>query len=112
MSQNKFVSMLGLLLNAPWTLLGLAIAALSIPKRTLVKKDALALVIDVRRIWLVEPFHGKPVKGFTLGNCVLRSDFAIINTINHELIHVRQFTKFPLVFPFLYLFDSIKKWSR
>ena len=39
---------------------------------------------------------------------VLLSDVADSNTYAHEIVHLEQFTKAPLLFPLFYLIESMK----
>lgn len=95
-------------MNLPWSLLGFVYGLLLLPTSIKTDKLALVIVVKVRRLWVNEIFLGRKVRGFTLGNTVLLSNIANDNTYNHEIIHVRQFTKAPFVFPLLYCLQFIK----
>lgn len=94
------------ILNFPWTLLGLAVGLLSVPKGAKFSKTY--FVINVRRLWLNEIYMRRRVRGVTVGSTILLSDSADKFTLDHELVHLKQFQKYPFIFPILYLFELLK----
>lgn len=97
-----------LAMNLPWSLVGLFYGLFALPRSIKTDKLTLVIVVKVRRLWVNEIFLGRRVRGFTLGNTVLLSNVADDNTYDHEIVHVRQFTKAPFVFPILYCLEFIK----
>lgn len=95
-------------MNLPWSLLGLVYGLLLLPSSIKIDKLAFVIVVRARRLWVNEVFLGWRVRGFTLGNTVLLSNLADNTTYDHEIVHVRQFTKKPFVFPILYCLEFIK----
>lgn len=95
-------------LNFPWSLLGLFYGLLLFPTSIKIDKAKPVIIIKVKRLLVNEIFLKRRVRGFTLGNTVLLSDAADSNTYGHEVVHVEQFTKVPLLFPLFYLVESMK----
>lgn len=96
------------ILNFPWSLLGLFCGLLSLPQGIRMDKVQFVMVMNVKRLWINDIFLRRRVRGFTLGNTVLLSDAFDNKTYNHEIVHVKQFIKMPLIFPLFYLAESIK----
>jgi len=98
--------MIPFILNLPWTIIGLLAAIPSGPKSFSISRKPFALVIQVRSFWWCSWLPGyKKMTGLTAGSVVLVTDE---NTLAHELIHVEQFVRVPLIFPILYIWDYIK----
>ena len=104
---NK-IQKIAIVLNFPWSLLGFFYGALSLPANIKIDKAQSVIIVKVKRLWINEIFLGRKVRGFTLGNTVLLSDITDGNIYSHEIIHVEQFTKIPLLFPLFYLVESMK----
>ena len=106
---KQIMKWLVFILNLPWTVLGLVIGILSIPKNLKFRKVGRAMVINVWRIWPSEIYMQRKVRGLAVGSTILLSRFADELTINHELVHIEQFQKVPLIFPLLYLIELVKR---
>ena len=53
------------------------------------------------------------IGAITIGHCVLARDLATLErTLAHELVHVRQYERWGLLFPFLYFWASWQAWRR
>ena len=100
---KKYIS---LILNIPWSIVGIVLAVTSLPvKINSFVSSSLTLVIDVKRVWLIEIFYKGRIKGVALGNIVLLSNVAEPATIKHELVHSKQFINYPFVFMFMYYIE-------
>ena len=99
-------------LNLPWSLFGLFYGFITVPRKMETGTLYLALIVKVRRLWINELFLGHRVKGCPLGNVVLLSDAADSSTYNHEVVHLEQFTRIPLLFPLFYILESMKSGYR
>jgi len=100
------------LLNLPWTTLGILVGAVSLPANVKINRTPTVIVVYVKRLWLNEIFLRRRVWGFTLGNTVLLDKQADGSVYNHELVHIRQFERLPLVFPLLYCVECVRKGYR
>ncbi|MEK7138022.1 MAG: hypothetical protein AAB787_00795 [Patescibacteria group bacterium] len=96
------------LLNIPWTFLGFFIALISLPQNFKFNHQNLVIVAKVKWLWLSSFLIGRKVRGLTLGNVIMLSNAAIDKTLNHEMTHIKQFQRFPLIFPLLYCLDFAK----
>lgn len=106
----KYIS---LILNLPWTFVGLATGIVSIPRRLSHSKEPLALVIRVRSFWWFSWQKGmKRARGMAIGNVVLLGPLEMEKDLEHELIHVRQFERAPLVHPLFYAYQNWKHGYR
>jgi len=101
---------LALILNLPWTALGLLGAIASAPTSIRTHQKPLALIVTVRSFWWL-PGH-KGLRAATLGNVVLLSQKLLPSDLEHELIHVEQNEREPLIKPFLYEWQSLKYGYR
>ena len=93
---------IALMLNLPWTIVGLLAAVLSIPTGIGWSSDPIAIVINVRSFWWyawVPSLHG--VRALTDGHVILLGPHLLPHDLEHERIHVRQAIRLPFVFPFL-----------
>ena len=97
------------ILNIPWTLIGILMVVVLIYKSVLVKISDKTFVLIVQRLWINEIFLRRKVNGFAIGNVVLLSTKYSDNIYRHELVHINQFQKYPLIFPFLYCIEFLKK---
>jgi hypothetical protein len=106
------MKLLRYLLNVPWTLIGLVLAIVSLPKRVRFIKDA--IVFDVRSFWwsgLIWYMRGKKVRAITNGNTISLGPLEEERDLAHELVHVGQYMKQPFIYPLFYLVEVIKHGS-
>ena len=94
---------LGYILNLPWTIIAILLAVLSLPK-SLQARDR-ALVLNVASFWW-HPLKG--IRAITLGNVVLLGRHLQKYDLEHELIHINQHMREPLIHPILALKELIK----
>lgn len=106
---DKNMKLLAFILNIPWTLMGLFYGLVSLPKKVKFDKDLFTVIVNVKRLWLSEIFLRRRVSGFTAGNTVLLSDLADDFTYGHEILHIDQFKRIPLIFPGLYCIELMRR---
>lgn len=100
---------LALILNLPWSIVGIIFTLVSLPIGiNNFNFNFVTLLINVKRVWLIEIFYGKRIKGVTLGNIILLSNIADEATIKHELVHSKQYINNPFIFIILYFIELIK----
>ena len=100
------------ILNLPWTLIGLVLALVSIPRKVQFMNDA--IVFNVHSFWwanLVWYMNAKRVRGTTNGNVILLGSLEEEHDLYHELIHVQQYMHQPFIYPFLYGIEVLKHGS-
>ncbi len=101
------------ILNLPWTLVGFIAMLLSGPKRLHLVGDRWALVVTVRSFWWYRWLPGKGgVRAMAHGHIVQLGPLAEPNDLPHELIHVDQYRRKPLVHPILYALESWRHGYR
>ena len=95
------------ILNLPWTILGVIIGLISIPKK--ISFSNKALIFKTSSWWWTKLFsYMKGVRGQAIGSVVILGQNALPFDLEHELIHINQHRKYPLIFPFLYFFEHIR----
>lgn len=98
-------------LNLPYTLVGLLTAAVSFPKKIGVRADPSHIVIDIKWWWWAIAWM-KGARAATIGHVILLGDKTQEKDYEHELVHVRQYKKYPLIFPVLYYTELVRKGYR
>jgi len=104
----KFVSFV---LNLPYALIGLIVALVSFPSGLAFKKDPYALVFNVKKFWWVFGYM-KNARAMAIGNVVILGPNVEKGDLEHELIHVRQHERMPLIQPILYWIELLRKGYR
>ncbi len=97
----------------PWTAVGVCIGLLGIPfgGRYVVRSGVIEFH-DGLVAWLLAKMPYRPF-AMTLGHCVLgRSRAALDIAHKHELIHVRQYERWGILFVPAYLLASAWTWLR
>lgn len=101
------------ILNLPWTIAGLLATLLSMPKSFSLHQLPFAIVMDVRSFWWYTWLPGqKGVRAITIGNIILLGSKLEKRDLEHELVHIEQFEREPLILPFLALIESIRYGNR
>lgn len=96
-------------LNLPWTIVGLAFVFISVPKKVRFAHDA--IVINVRSFWwAILPFM-KGVRAMVQGNIVLLGPSLEAHDLEHEMVHIRQNMRRPLLQPLLYFIEACQHGS-
>lgn len=98
-------------LNLPFTLTGVVALVLSGPYHFKFIKNPYALVFRVKSFWWGFNFL-KHVRGLTIGHIILLTPKELKNDLEHEIIHVEQCDRYPVIFPFMYLYERLKKGYR
>lgn len=99
------------ILNLPFTLTGVIPLILSIPYKIKIHKNPIALIFQVKSFWWVFG-HMTGARGMTIGHIILVGPKVLKNDLAHEFIHVKQAEKYPVIYPFLYLYELIKNGYR
>lgn len=99
------------ILNLPYTIMGLIVAMFSFPTRIVFLKEQFAFVVNVRSFWWAIAWM-KGTRAATVGHVILIGPRAERNDLEHELIHVRQYRRYPGIFPFLYYIELAKRGYR
>jgi len=104
---------LSFILNLPWTILGLVLAIISLPEKAAVSTRPLAVTFNVRSFWWYSWLPGKKrVRAMTNGHIIQIGPLEQDKDLEHELVHVQQAIREPLIHPFLYALESRKHGYR
>lgn len=103
--------MISFLINLPYTIIGIFIALLLIPERFEWKTSPLAVVVYVRGRSL-DLGYMKRWRGMTVGHVVILNPDIEEGDLEHELVHVEQYGRLPLVYPAVYVVELMRKGYR
>ena len=110
--EKIIMDLLIILLNSPWSAIGIFNAILSLPKKIKFSKNPPAIIFYVRSFWWYRwlPSRSK-VRGITNGHIISLTDEADQLDLKHELIHVEQGMRYPFISGPLFLYEQILHWS-
>jgi uncharacterized membrane protein len=103
--------MIGFILNIPFTVIGLLVALISIPTKISFRKNPYAFIVKVRKFWWAVGYM-KNIRAGTIGNVVILGPNLADNDLEHELVHVEQHDRLPVIFPVLYYIELVRKGYR
>ena len=96
-------------LNLPWTLLGLILASLSLPKSIEIIKNPLSVAIKVKSLWWYSWLPGKKnIRAITNGHVIQLGPLERPKDLEHELVHVEQAIREPLIHSLLYTVENMR----
>ena len=95
------MSFLSFIFNLPYTLIGSVVAIVSVPKKIEIRRNPFAIIITTGRLWWAMGYM-KGARAVAMGNVVILGNKVEAKDLEHEMIHVQQHIKFPLIFPILY----------
>ncbi len=94
-------------LNLPWTIMGLILGLISLPLG--IRTERHVVIIAVRSWWWTKIFPWlRGVRAIASGRVILLGLNVEPLDFEHEFVHVEQFDRYPLIFPFLYFFELIR----
>ena len=100
--------MIGFILNIPYTIVGLVVAMISIPTEARWRSYPYTFVFNVKKFWWAVGYM-KNARAMTIGQVVLLGPKLEDKDLEHELIHVEQYQRIPLLHPILYYIEHIRK---
>ena len=103
--------MIGFILNIPYTLIGLIVGIFSIPSSVEFRKNPYAIVVKIKNFWWVFGYM-KNARAMAIGHVVLLSPKIEDRDLEHELVHVQQHQRMPLIQPILYYIELFRKGYR
>ncbi len=103
--------MISFILNFPYTVIGLTGALVSIPTVIKFRTKPYALVLNVKKIWWAVGSM-KGARASAIGHVVILGPHLEDKDLEHELVHVEQAEREPLLHPILYLIESRRKGYR
>lgn len=97
------------ILNLPFTLTGIIALVLSGPYHFKLVYNPIALVFKVKSFWWGFSYiNRKKARAMTIGHIILLGPKELKNDFEHEIIHVQQCERYPVIYPFLYLYELFK----
>lgn len=96
-----------LILNLPWTILCLIGGLLALPSKIIFSRWV--IVLSVKSFWWytwLPNMNG--VRAMAMGNVILLGSNILDKDFEHELVHIKQFQKEPLIHPVLYLIETLR----
>jgi hypothetical protein len=100
--------MLGFILNFPYTVMGLFFALLSMPQKLAFRKNPYAFIFQIRRFWWAAGYI-KNARAMAIGHVVMLGSAAQSGDLEHELVHVVQCERAPVIWPLLYFIELLRK---
>lgn len=104
---NKLKIVIGFILNLPYTFIGLIIGLISLPKNIKFNKNPYSIILKVKKLWWCVGYL-KGARATAMGNVILLGDKVENKDLEHELIHVEQYQREPLIHPILYFIELLK----
>ncbi len=105
------MSLLVFILNLPLTLIGIVPLVLAVPYEVKLNKNPIAFIFKVKSFWWAFGFL-KYARAMTVGHIILMGPRLLRNDLEHEIIHVKQCDRYPVIFPILYIYERIRKGYR
>ena len=99
------------LLNLPYTIIGLFLGLTCIPIRTEWHKNPPAIIMPVKSFWWAM-WIWRGARAATIGHVILLSPKTEPGDLEHELVHVAQYIRAPLIHPLLYFINRIRYGYR
>jgi len=99
------------LLNLPFTLVAVIPLILSFPYDFKLVKNPLSFVFKVKSFWWGFNYL-RHARAITISHIIFLGPRLLKNDLEHEIIHVKQFDKYPLIFPILYFYERFKNGYR
>jgi hypothetical protein len=95
------------ILNTPWSLVLLLFAVLSVPVH--ISVQSWAIIIKVKNFWWYYWLPGMSgVRAMTMGNVILLGSGILDRDLEHEMVHIEQGQKLPLIHPILNLIETLR----
>jgi hypothetical protein len=103
--------MIRFILNIPYTFFGLLVGLISIPESFKWRVNPYVMIIKIKRFWWTVGYM-KHARAMTIGHVILLSPKIIEKDLEHEIVHVRQHERTPIIQPILYLIELLRKGYR
>ncbi len=101
--------MIGFILNLPFTIIGIIVALVSFPIKVSAHAEPFAFIFEVKSLWWTGIGYMKGARAAAIGHVVILGPHIESKDLEHELIHVEQHQRRPLVQPLLYYIEQVRK---
>jgi hypothetical protein len=99
--------MISFILNIPYTIIGLTMGLISIPKKIIFNSQKYAFVINVQKFWWTFGYM-RNARAMAIGHVVLMGQNFTAGDLEHEFVHIEQYQREPLIHPILYLIELVR----
>jgi hypothetical protein len=103
--------MISFTFNLPYTLVGLFLALISVPYKMEFRRHPYAVIISIKKFWWLFGYM-KNGRAMAVGHVVILGPNLERNDLEHELIHVEQYSRELLIHPILYYIELWRKGYR
>ncbi len=104
---SKLRYMIGFILNIPWSVIGILVGIVSVPKSVKLHARPHAVIMTVKSLWWAVGY-ARGARATAIGHVVLLGPKIKEKDLEHELVHVEQHERAPLIQPLLYFIEVIK----
>ena len=99
------------ILNLPYSFMGLVLGLTCFPKSIQLHKKPFAIVFCVQYFWwAIGYFKGE--RATAIGNIILLNKKVEEKDLEHELVHVQQYEREPLLHPIFYSIEWLRHGYR
>jgi hypothetical protein len=107
------VKFLTFILNLPWTIILIVASVFSVPNKVKLHHKPFAIIIYVRSFWYYRWIPSqKGVRAMTLGSVILLGPKLLQNDLEHELVHIEQHEREPLIHPIMNGIETLRHGYR
>ena len=103
--------MIGFILNIPYSFFGLIVVLLSVPTGITFSKEPYAFIIKVKKLWWLFGYM-KNGRAVAIGHVVILGPHLEDKDLEHELVHIEQYQRAPIIHPILYYLELMRKGYR
>ncbi|SRR5258706_11134419 len=103
--------MIAFILNIPYTLIGLLVGLISVPKDIKLRSNPYSFIINNKKFWWRMGYL-KNARAMSIGHVVLLGPEIEDKDLEHELVHVEQYIREPIIHPILYYIELLGKGYR
>lgn len=108
---KKIHHTIAFILNIPYTFMGLIVGLVSAPMHIQFKKNPYIFLLKAEKLWWAIGYM-KGARAAAIGHTILLGPKIESRDLEHEMVHVSQYERFPIIFPILYYIELIKKGYR
>ena len=99
------------ILNIPYTLFGILVGIISVPRKILVIRHN-GLPVIIIKVWTLKTILVPRARGVAFASTVLLGPLEFESDLEHELVHTEQFLRWPVVFPLINAYELVMHGYR
>ena len=89
-------------------IIGILFGFFSLPTNISFTSNPISIVLRVRKLWWAIGYM-RGARAVTIGSVVILGENIKTHDLDHELIHIKQYQRLPIIFPLLYYIELIRK---